>query len=86
MLRHKFKINIGYSDHSEGILVSIAAYLLGATIIERHLTLNRKLKGPDHSSSLEPHEFKELALKIKRLYACRGVNKSLLAEERLNIN
>lgn len=86
ILRNKFKMNIGYSDHSEGILVSIAAYLLGATFIERHLTLNKKMKGPDHISSLEPNEFKEMIEKVKALKIILGSKtKKVTKSEMINL-
>ena len=50
---------MGYSDHSDGILVPIAAAALGAKIIEKHITLNKDDIGPDHRASLEPDQFKE---------------------------
>ena len=56
-LQSKFKTKVGYSDHTKGSHVSIAAVSLGASVIEKHITLNKKLKGPDHSASLEPKEF-----------------------------
>ncbi len=62
---------VGYSDHSDGIAVSIAAVALGACIIEKHLTLDRNLPGPDHKASLEPHEFEAMVAGI------RGVEKAL---------
>ena len=59
-IRNKFNVSVGYSDHTLGIEISLAAVALGATIIEKHLTLDRNLEGPDHFSSLEPEEFKLL--------------------------
>ncbi len=52
-------VKIGYSDHTLGIEVPIAAVALGATIIEKHFTLDKNMQGPDHSSSLEPNELIE---------------------------
>ena len=66
-----FGTNIGYSDHSEGIEVSIAAVSLGAKIIEKHFTLDKKMSGPDHKASIEPDE---LAYMIKSI---RNVEKAL---------
>ena len=55
-----FGLGVGYSDHTLGFEVSLAAVSLGAKIIEKHITLNRNLSGPDHKASLEPKEFKNL--------------------------
>ena len=71
-MRDKFNLKIGYSDHSEGILVSIIAACNGAQIIEKHLTLDKKLEGPDHSSSLVPHEFKEMVTSIRNIEVILG--------------
>ena len=66
-LRKKFKLNIGLSDHSLGIEVPIAAVALGATVIEKHLTLNRAMEGPDHAASLEPQELSEMVKGIRNI-------------------
>ena len=57
---------IGFSDHSQGREAAIASVVLGAKIIEKHLTLNNKLKGPDHSSSLNPENFKKMVISIRK--------------------
>ena len=64
-IREAFKVSVGYSDHTLGIAVSIGATSLGASIIEKHLTLDRNLQGPDHKASLEPHEFKNMVKSIR---------------------
>lgn len=75
-------IGIGYSDHSLGIEASLAAVALGATVIEKHLTLDRKLPGPDHSASLEPGEFLLMVQGIRRVSSMLGDGvKAPLAEE-----
>ena len=61
----KFGLLIGFSDHEIGIIGSLTAANIGAVIIERHITLDKKMKGLDHSSSLEPNEFKELVTMIR---------------------
>ena len=66
-LRKSFNINVGYSDHTVGIAVSIAAVGLGATIIEKHFTLNRSLDGPDHKASLEPSELEAMIKAIREV-------------------
>ena len=64
-LKSIFKLNIGFSDHSLGVQASIAAAALGAKVIEKHLTLSKKLKGPDHRASLDPKEFKFMVQSIR---------------------
>ena len=64
-LRDIFKLNIGFSDHSLGVQASLAAVALGAKVIEKHITLSKKLKGPDHRASLDPKEFKFMVQGIR---------------------
>lgn len=66
-IKDRFQVNIGYSDHTLGIEVPIAAVALGAKIIEKHFTLDRTLPGPDHVASLEPHELKEMVKTIRNI-------------------
>jgi len=70
-IQNAFDISVGYSDHTLGIEIPIAAVALGALIIEKHFTLDRGMRGPDHQASLEPHELKAM------IYAIRNVEKSL---------
>ena len=63
---------VGYSDHSTGIEASLAAVALGATVIEKHITLDRTLPGPDHAASLEPEEFAAMVRGIRRIARMRG--------------
>jgi len=56
-IKKKFNVNVGFSDHTDSYEASISATAFGASVIEKHLTLNKKMKGPDHSSSLDPAEF-----------------------------
>ncbi|MGY3145249.1 sialic acid synthase SpsE/sugar phosphate isomerase/epimerase [Bradyrhizobium sp. USDA 3397] len=63
---------VGYSGHERGIAVSTAAVALGALVIERHITLDREMEGPDHAASLEPEEFKALVSGIREVEAARG--------------
>lgn len=63
---------VGYSGHERGIAVSIGAVALGAIVIERHITLDREMEGPDHAASLEPEEFKALVTGIREVEAARG--------------
>jgi len=64
-LRRAFGLPVGYSDHTEGIAVPIAAVARGAVIIEKHFTLDRALLGPDHKASLEPAELKQMVSAIR---------------------
>jgi N,N'-diacetyllegionaminate synthase len=67
-----FGVAVGYSDHTVGIEVAIAAVALGATVIEKHLTLDRSLSGPDHKSSLEPDEFANMVRSIRNIEEAMG--------------
>ncbi|MBD3823142.1 MAG: N-acetylneuraminate synthase, partial [Epsilonproteobacteria bacterium] len=71
-MREAFGIKVGYSDHTMGIEVPIAAVALGACIIEKHFTLSRKMQGPDHKASLEPHELKAMVTAIRNIEAALG--------------
>jgi len=71
----KMKYKIGYSDHTIGDHISIAAISMGAKIIEKHITLDKNLNGPDHSSSMEPNEFRLFVKKIRNVQAAFGSNK-----------
>jgi sialic acid synthase SpsE len=64
-IKNAFGVEVGYSDHTPGIEVPIAAVVLGATIIEKHFTLDRTLPGPDHKASLEPDELKVMVQAIR---------------------
>ncbi len=71
-LKEAFKLTVGYSDHTLGIEVPIAAVAMGARIIEKHFTLDKKLPGPDHKASLEPGELKEMVKAIKNIEVALG--------------
>lgn len=71
-IANAFKINIGYSDHTLGIEVSIAAVALGAKIIEKHFTLDKTMVGPDHKASLEPDELKTMVRSIRNIEKALG--------------
>lgn len=68
----EFGVPVGYSDHTEGILVAVAAAALGARIVEKHFTTNRNLPGPDHQASLEPLEFAEMVRQIRAVGRALG--------------
>ena len=67
-----FGVKVGYSDHTNGIEVSIAAVALGACVIEKHFTLDQTMEGPDHKASLEPHEFKSMVRAIRNIEKALG--------------
>lgn len=71
-LRREFDLPVGYSDHTEGTAIALAAVALGACVIEKHFTLNAELPGPDHRASLEPAQLKELVQAIRAVEAARG--------------
>jgi N,N'-diacetyllegionaminate synthase len=71
-IRDAFGVQIGYSDHTQGIEVAIAAVALGATVIEKHLTLDRRMQGPDHKASLEPAEFTAMVAAIRNIERALG--------------
>lgn len=71
-LQREFKLPIGYSDHTKGIVVSVAAVAMGATVIEKHFTLDRNMIGPDHKASLEPKELKDLVKAIRDVERAKG--------------
>ena len=85
-MRDTFHLEVGYSDHTKGIEVPIAAVAMGATIIEKHLTLDRNMKGPDHKASLEPDELKAMVTAIRHLQKAMGTgNKTPSPSEQKNI-
>ncbi|MCX5831431.1 MAG: N-acetylneuraminate synthase [Deltaproteobacteria bacterium] len=71
-IKNAFGVEVGYSDHTPGIEVPIAAVALGATIIEKHFTLDRNLPGPDHKASLEPDELKAMVQAIRNIEKALG--------------
>ncbi|MDA3894012.1 MAG: N-acetylneuraminate synthase [Salinivirgaceae bacterium] len=71
-LKHAFNVNVGYSDHTIGITVPIAAVAMGANIIEKHFTLEKNASGPDHKASLNPEELKQMVIAIRQTEAALG--------------
>lgn len=71
-LEKELNLPIGYSDHTDGIEVSISAVALGATVIEKHFTLDKNLEGPDHKASLEPKELKKMVDSIRNIEKALG--------------
>jgi len=71
-IKEAFKVKVGYSDHTLGIEVPIAAVALGASVIEKHFTLDKNMEGPDHKASLEPHELKAMIDAIRNIEKALG--------------
>ena len=71
-IQKAFGVSVGYSDHSEGIEVAIAAVALGAKVIEKHFTLDNTLPGPDHKASLEPDDLKKMITAIRNIELALG--------------
>jgi N-acetylneuraminate synthase len=85
-MRDAFGLEVGYSDHTEGITVAIAAVALGARVIEKHLTLDRSLPGPDHAASLEPADFAALIRAVRDAERALGSSaKDVTTSEARNI-
>ena len=86
-IKNKFKVKVGYSDHTLGIEVAAAAVALGATLIEKHFTLSRGQKGPDHCASLEPKELKKMVDVIRNVELAMGhAKKKPSPSEKKNIS
>lgn len=99
-IKREFGVKVGYSDHTQGIEVAIAAVAMGASVIEKHFTLSRDMKGPDHKASLEGEELKQLVNGIRNIEMAFGtankevtlsesenkqiVRKSIVAKTRIN--
>lgn len=85
-IEKEFGVKVGYSDHTKGIEVPIAAVALGATVIEKHFTLDRTMEGPDHKASLEPDELKAMVSAIRNIEQALGDGeKHVSASEAKNI-
>ena len=86
-IKDKFGIAVGYSDHTLGIEVDIAAVAMGASIIEKHFTLDKELEGPDHKASLGPNELRSMVDAIRNIEKAMGDGvKSLTKSEEPNID
>lgn len=86
-IQKEFSVRVGYSDHTLGIEVDIAAVALGASVIEKHFTLNKSMKGPDHKASLEPEELKAMVDAIRNIEQALGSSKKKPSpSESVNIN
>jgi N-acetylneuraminate synthase len=82
-LRGAFGLPVGFSDHSRGIHVAVAAVALGATVIEKHLTLDRALPGPDHRASIEPDELAAMIASIRDVELALGDGRKVPAAEEI---
>jgi N-acetylneuraminate synthase len=82
-MHNEFNLNIGYSDHSEGIFISVAAVVMGATMIEKHFTLNKLSEGPDHKASLEPSELTDMVFSIRSVEQAMGDGKKVPARSEI---
>lgn len=81
-----FEVAVGYSDHTDGIAVPIAAVAIGATVIEKHITLDRAMEGPDHRASLEPNQFAAMVQGIRAIERALGTGiKRPTSSERANL-
>ncbi|MFH1075683.1 MAG: N-acetylneuraminate synthase [Pseudomonadota bacterium] len=83
-MQKAFNLPVGYSDHTPGAAVAIAAVALGARILEKHFTLSRNMEGPDHQASLEPHEFKTLVDSIRQVEVSLGDGRKKAAPSEQN--
>jgi N,N'-diacetyllegionaminate synthase len=84
-LKQEFGVKVGYSDHTQGIEVPVAAVALGATIIEKHFTLDRRMEGPDHKASLEPGELVQMIRSIRNIERSLGTGeKRVMPSEKKN--
>ena len=84
--KRKFKTNYGISDHTLGIEVPIAASAMGATIVEKHFTLNRNVSGPDHKASILPKELSRMIKSIRNIEQALGSSiKTITTSEKKNI-
>lgn len=85
-IAREFNVKTGYSDHTMGIEVAVAAVALGATVIEKHITVDRNLPGPDHVASIEPDELKTMVRYIRQIERALGSSeKKITDSERVNL-
>ncbi len=82
-LKDTFGCAVGYSDHTQGIEIPIAAVALGAVVIEKHFTLSRSLPGPDHKASLEPEELKAMVYGIRKVEIALGTGEKHVSKAEL---
>lgn len=86
-MREETGLPVGYSDHTQGTEISLGAAALGATVIEKHFTLDKNMEGPDHKASLEPHELREMVAGIRMVELALGDGiKQASESEKVNID
>lgn len=79
-IKKSLKVKVGFSDHSIGIEIPVAAAALGAVVIEKHITLDRDMDGPDHAASLEPDQFSAMVKSIRRIELALGTRKKKISK------
>lgn len=82
-LKKRYGVPVGYSDHTSGIEVPIAAVALGAKVIEKHFTLDKMMEGPDHKASLEPYELKAMITSIRNIEKALGSTEKKVSESEI---
>ena len=85
-VREAFKLPIGYSDHTVGSTVAIAATAMGARVVEKHFTLDKNMEGPDHKASADPEEFKEFVKAIRNIEVAMGSGEKQATEKERQIS
>lgn len=86
-MREETGLPVGYSDHTQGIEIPIAAAALGAEVIEKHFTLDKNMEGPDHKASLEPQELRQMVAGIRKIELALGTGEKQVSEsERANVD
>lgn len=86
-MRGRFDLEMGYSDHTPGIEIPVAAAAMGAKVLEKHFTLSRNMEGPDHKASLEPEELKAMVSAVRHVEAALGNGtKTVSPSERKNLS
>lgn len=76
-LKEKYGLEVGYSDHTQGNTVAVAAVALGAKVIEKHFTLDKNMEGPDHKASLDPKELKQLVDEVRTIETAMGTGEKV---------
>lgn len=84
LLKDEFEIDVGFSDHTRGMLASIVATAQGAKVIEKHITLDRNMPGPDHSASLEVGELENFVKVLREVSVIKGVRAKIVSEDEAN--